>query len=29
MVIVNVHLPTGKPAAIDDAVRHFIGKLPG
>jgi len=29
MIIVNVHLPTGKPAPIDDAVRQFIGKLPG
>jgi len=29
MVIVNVHLPTGQPAPIDDAVRQFIAKLPG
>lgn len=29
MVIVNVHLPTGKPAPIHDAVRQFIGNLPG
>jgi YbgC/YbaW family acyl-CoA thioester hydrolase len=29
MVIVNVHLPTGKAAPIDDAVRQFIGNLPG
>jgi acyl-CoA thioesterase FadM len=29
MVIVNVHLPTGQPAPIDDAVRQFIGNLPG
>ncbi|MBS0479166.1 MAG: acyl-CoA thioesterase, partial [Proteobacteria bacterium] len=29
MVIVNVHLPTGKPAPIDDAVRQFIRNLPG
>jgi len=28
MVIVNVHLPTGKPAPISDAVRQFIGELP-
>jgi len=28
MVIVNVHLPTGKPAPIDDAVRQFIANLP-
>jgi acyl-CoA thioesterase FadM len=28
MVIVNVHLPTGKPAPIADAVRDFIEKLP-
>lgn len=26
-VTVNVHLPTGKPAPIDDAVRQFIAKL--
>ena len=29
MVVVNVHLPTGTPAPIDDAVRQFIGNLPG
>ena len=29
MVIVNVHLPTGKPAPIADAVRQFIATLPG
>jgi YbgC/YbaW family acyl-CoA thioester hydrolase len=28
-VTVNVHLPTGQPAPIDDAVRQFIAKLPG
>jgi len=28
-VTVNVHLPTGQPVPIDDAVRQFIGDLPG
>lgn len=28
MVIVNVHLPTGKPIAIADDVRAFLGALP-
>lgn len=27
MVNVNVHLPTGRPAPIDDAVRQFLAKL--
>lgn len=29
LVNVNVHLPSGKPAPIDDAVRQFIEKLSG
>ena len=28
MVIVNVHLPTGKPLAIADEVRAFLERLP-
>lgn len=28
MVIVNVHLPTGKPLAISDSVRAFLEKIP-
>ncbi|MGN6278570.1 MAG: acyl-CoA thioesterase [Sphingomonas sp.] len=27
MVTVNVHLPTGRPIAIDDDVRHFLEAL--
>lgn len=29
MTIVNVHLPTGQPVPIDDAVRQFLENLPG
>ena len=29
MVIVNVHLPTGKPIPIDAPIRAFLATLPG
>lgn len=29
MVIVNVHLPTGKPVPIDPAIRAYLETLPG
>jgi acyl-CoA thioester hydrolase len=27
LVTVNVHLPTGRPVPIPDAVRNFVAKL--
>jgi acyl-CoA thioester hydrolase len=27
LVTVNVHLPTGQPVPIPEAIREFIGKL--